>query len=87
MTIVLISISYSIEYIGIILVTAIALGILLFLLLFSFVFVHFKDSSILFAEKVKIVFPFKLKYIQSGFYIMIGFLPVFFRSEDFLMIL
>lgn len=72
MTIILISISYSIEYIGIILVSSIALGILSFLLIFSAGFVFFKTNSILIAQKNRFKLPFKIRYLQSLFYIAIG---------------
>ncbi len=77
MMIMLISISYSIELIGIILVTAIAFGILLFLLLFSLSFVLFKDTSTALTEKISLTLPFNIKFIQSGLYILIGCVLIF----------
>lgn len=72
MTIMLVSISYSIEYIGILLVASIATGILLFLSIFSLVFVYFKKNSFLFLKGTKIKLPIDFRYIQGLFYIIIG---------------
>ena len=70
MTILLVSISFSIEILGLIFVAAIALGILLFLSLFTLLFVFFKKNSLGLGRQIKL--PVNLHYLQSGFYICVG---------------
>ncbi len=72
MTIMLVSISYSIEHVGIVLVGAIALGILIFLSVFSLLFVHFRESSAVLMKRTEFTLPVNFKYIQGLFYIIIG---------------
>jgi ABC-type nickel/cobalt efflux system permease component RcnA len=72
MTIILISITYSIESIGFILVSSIAFGILLFLSLFATVFVLLKKNALHHLKNRKGLPSFNLKYLQSLFYILVG---------------
>ncbi len=72
MTIMLVSISYSIEYIGIALVASIAFGILVFLSVFSLVFIYFRKNSSILLKVAKLKGPIDFRYIQGLLYVIIG---------------
>ncbi len=72
MMVILISISYSIEFIGLLLVCSIAFGILLFLTLFSLSFIFLKENSSKFGQQLQFKLPFDVHYLQGSFYLLIA---------------